>query len=276
VERQLGLMAGAGTLPARAAAEARRQGWRVLAFAFDEAPALDGEADTVIPSSITDVQAVLSELSARRVEAVVFAGKLAAQSMLDRADALDEAGHRIASGGFSDAALTQMALATLGAMGIEVLDQRRFLGPHLFSERSLAAGGLRSRVPTESEWGEVRAGFTLARAMASQGIGQTVVRARGVTVAVEAAEGTDETIRRGTRLAGPGAVVVKAVAPSHDFRFDVPAVGPATVEVMAAGRARVLAIERGNVLLAEPGEVIRIAADADIAVVGVGADAERG
>jgi DUF1009 family protein len=276
VERHLGLIAGAGMLPARAAAEARRQGWRVVAFTFDDAPALDGEADTVIPSSISEIQAVITELSARRVQAVLFAGKLAAQRLLDRADALDEAGHRIAAGGFSDSALTQMALATLGAMGIEVLDQRRFLGPHLFAERSLAACGLTSRTPTESEWEEVRAGFTLARAMASQGIGQTVVRARGVTVAVEAAEGTDDTIRRGTRLAGPGAVVVKAVASSHDFRFDVPAVGPATVEVMATGRARVLAIERGNVLLADPAEVVRIAAEADIAVVGVGADAERG
>ncbi|MET0852127.1 MAG: UDP-2,3-diacylglucosamine diphosphatase LpxI [Candidatus Rokuibacteriota bacterium] len=276
MERQLGLMAGAGTLPARAAAEARRQGWRVLAFAFDHAPTLDGEADTVIPSSLTDVQAVLSVLQERRVEAVLFAGKLAAQSILDRADALDEAGHRIAAGGLSDSALTQMVLATFGAMGIEVLDQRRFLGPHLFSERSLAARGLTSRPPTESEWEEVRAGVMLARTMASQGIGQTVVRARGVTVAVEAAEGTDDTIRRGTRLAGPGAVVVKAVAPAHDFRFDVPAVGPATLQVMAAGRARVLAVERGNVLLADPAEVVRIAGDADIAVVGVGADGERG
>ena len=200
----------------------------------------------MIPSSLTDVQAVLSVLQERRVEAVLFAGKFAAQSILDRADALDEAGHRIAAGGLSDSALTQMVLATLGAMGIEVLDQRRFLGPHLFSERSLAACGLTSRPPTESEWEEVRAGVMLARTMASQGVGQTVVRARGVTVAVEAAEGTDDTIRRGTRLAGPGAVVVKAVAPAHDFRFDVPAVGPATLQVMAAGRARVLAVERGQ------------------------------
>jgi DUF1009 family protein len=75
VERSLGLMAGAGTLPGRAAAEARRHGWRVVAFAFEDAPGLAEAADHVIPSAITDIQAVLAGLAAQRVEAAVFVGK---------------------------------------------------------------------------------------------------------------------------------------------------------------------------------------------------------
>ena len=58
---------------------------------------------------------------------------------------------------------------------------------------------------------------------------------------MEAAEGTDETIRRGAKLAGRGAVVIKAVAAEHDFRFDVPTVGPTTLEAMAEFGATVLA-----------------------------------
>jgi hypothetical protein len=90
-----------------------------------------------------------------------------------------------------------------------------------------------------------------------------------VTVALEAAEGTDETIRRGGRLAGPGAVVVKAVAASHDYRFDIPTVGAATLEAMREGGAAVLAVPAGRVLLLDRDEAVRLADQAGIAVVSV-------
>ena len=95
------------------------------------------------------------------------------------------------------------------------------------------------------------------------------MRSRGVTLAVEAAEGTDETIRRGAKLAGRGAVVVKAVAAGHDFRFDIPTVGPATLAAMAEGGATALAVDAGKVLLVEREEAVRIADRAGIAVVSV-------
>ncbi|HKW95061.1 MAG TPA: UDP-2,3-diacylglucosamine diphosphatase LpxI [Methylomirabilota bacterium] len=264
MERSLGLMAGAGTLPGRAAAEARRRGWRVAAFAFENAPGLAEAVDDFIPSSITDIQAVLAGLTAHRVEAAVFVGKFWKSSVFSHYDRGDEAGRGLARGGLSDAALAQMVVVTLAGMGIDVLDQREFLSPWL-----LPAGTLTARSPSAEEWEEIREGFRLAGRLAADGIGQTVVRARGVTVAVEAAEGTDETIRRGVRLAGPGAVVVKAVAPSHDFRFDVPGVGAATLEAMREGGAAALAVPAGCVLLLDREETVRLADRADIAVVSV-------
>ena len=270
MERRLALMAAAGTLPARAAAEARRQGWRVTAFAFDDAPALETECEAVVASRIGDIQAVLTELSRREVGAAVFVGKFWKESAL-RVEGADAAATRLSAGGLSDAALAEAVVATLGALGIEVLDPRRFLGPWLLSHRWLAEAAAVAPPPTDAEREEIAAGLGLARHLAGRGVGQTVVRARGVTVAVEAAEGTDETIRRGTRLAGPGAVVVKAVAPEHDYRFDVPAIGPATLEALAAGRARVLAVEAEKILLVDGDAVLALAGDAGIAVVGVGA-----
>jgi len=264
VERSLGLMAGAGALPGRAAAEARRRGWRVAAFAFENAPGLAEAVDDFIPSSITDIQAVLAGLTAHRVEATVFVGKFWKSSVFSQYDQGDEAGRGLARGGLSDAALGQMVVATLAGMGIDVLDQREFLSPWL-----LPAGTLTARSPNAEEWEEIREGFQLAGRLAADGIGQTVVRARGVTVAVEAAEGTDETIRRGVRLAGPGAVIVKAVAPSHDYRFDVPGVGAATLEAMREGGAVALAVPAGCVLLLDREEVVLLADQAGIAVVSV-------
>jgi DUF1009 family protein len=264
VERSLGLMAGAGTLPGHAAAEAKRRGWRVAAFAFEDAPGLAEAADIVIPSTITDIQAVLAGLSARRVEAAVFVGKFWKSSVFSQYERTDAAGRGLGRAGLSDAALAQMVVATLAGMGIEVLDQREFLSPWL-----LPAGLLTTRAPSPAEWEEIREGFRLAGRLAADGIGQTVVRARGVTVAVEAAEGTDETIRRGGRLAGPGAVVVKTVAASHDYRFDVPTVGAATLEAMREGGATALAVPAGRVLLLDREQVIRLADPAGIAVVSI-------
>ena len=265
-------MAGAGALPARAAAQARDAGWRVVAFAFDDAPELAAASDDFIRSRLTDIQSVLAELASRRVGAVLFVGKFWKQAVFANAGRTDEAGRRLGGTGLSDTALTAMVAATLDALGIEVLDQRLFLGPWLITEETFAGGALTGRQPSEAEWEEIRAGAGLARHLASYGIGQTVVRSRGVTVAVEAAEGTDETIRRGTRLAGPGAVVVKAVAPGHDYRFDVPTIGPATLEAMAEGGAAALGVERGKILLVDREEVARRAIAAGIAVVSFGGD----
>jgi DUF1009 family protein len=264
VERSLGLMAGAGILPGHAAQEARRRGWRVAAFAFEEAPGLAEGADVLIPSTITDIKAVLAGLAAQRVEAAVFVGKFWKSSAFSRYDQADAAGLGLARDGLSDAALGQMVVTTLASMGIEVLDQRDLLGPWL-----LAPGALSARAPSDPEWEEIREGFRLARRLAADGIGQTVVRARGVTVAVEAAEGTDETIRRGGRLAGPGAVVVKTVADSHDYRFDVPTIGAATLEAMREGGAAALAVPAGHVLLLDRERVVRLADEAGIAVVSI-------
>jgi hypothetical protein len=106
--------------------------------------------------------------------------------------------------------------------------------------------------------------------MADHGIGQTMVLRHGAVTAVEAVEGTTEAIRRGTALSGPGAVIVKAVGRRHDYRMDMPAVGPETIEAAAAGQAAVLAVEAGRVILVEREAALRTADEAGLALVGIG------
>jgi DUF1009 family protein len=260
-------MAGAGVLPGRAAAEAARQGWRVVAFSFEDAPALAEHCEAVIPSRIDSIQAVLEALTARRVSAALFVGKFWKHRVFaQRERRVDEAARRLGEDGLSDGALGEMVVATLKALGIEVLDQRAFLAPWMAT-----AGALTARAATDAESAEIHEGLALARTLADFGIGQTIVRSLGVTVAVEAIEGTDETIRRGTRLAGPGAVVVKAVAAAQDYRFDLPTVGPTTIDAMAEGGATALGIEGGKLLLVDREDLIRRADAAGIALVSVDA-----
>ena len=71
------------------------------------------------------------------------------------------------------------------------------------------------------------------------------------------------------RLSGPGAVVVKGVALSQDYRYDIPAIGPTTVDAMAEGGVTALAVEAGRVLLVDREDLVRRADAAGIAVVGI-------
>jgi UDP-2,3-diacylglucosamine hydrolase len=87
-------------------------------------------------------------------------------------------------------------------------------------------------------------------------------------VAVEAMEGTDETIARAGRLAGAGLAVVKVAKPNQDMRFDVPVVGVATIEAMRAVGATVLSIDAGKTLMVDGEPFIEAADRAGIAVVG--------
>ena len=267
MERSLGLMCGAGVLPARMADEARLQGWRVVAFTFAEAPGVAERAERVVASRVTEMGAVFTTLQEQRISAVLFSGRFSMPHVL-RADwtAADAASRAFEerAGSRIDARLGDAVITALGGLGVEVLDQRAFVGDWLE-----AAGCWSSRAPTEAEWRDVQRGLEVARMMAEARIGQTVVIRHGAVVAVEAVEGTTETVRRGAALGGPGTVVVKAVAADHDYRFDAPAIGPETLAAAAEGGVAVVALEAHRVLLFDRAETLRIADAAGIAVVGV-------
>ena len=268
MEQTLGLMCGAGVLPARMAEEARRRGWRVLAFAFDDASALAPHADRIVPARLDALGPVLATLQGEAVRSVLFAGRFSMGEIL-RTDAAhadgfsrglsERAGSRI------DAALAGTVITTLAGFGIEVLDPRPFFGDIL-----PPAGLVAARVPTDSERADIDRGLAVARSIADARIGQTVVVRHGAVTAVEAVEGTTEAIRRGLGHAGAGAVIVKAVAADHDYRFDVPAIGMETLEVAIAGRAAVLAIEAARVAVLDRAALVGAADAAGIAVLAVG------
>jgi DUF1009 family protein len=100
-------------------------------------------------------------------------------------------------------------------------------------------------------------------------VGQTVVVKDKAIVAVEALEGTDETIRRAGRLAGKGTVVVKMAKPSQDMRFDVPVIGPETIHTMRKAQAALLAIEADKTLVLDEDETLQLSNREGICLMGV-------
>jgi DUF1009 family protein len=147
--------------------------------------------------------------------------------------------------------------------GIELLDSTAFLGPLLAGE-----GPLTSRRPTDDEREDFEFAYRVADTIAGLDVGQTIVVKNKAVVAVEAMEGTDETVERAGRLAGAGVRVVKVAKPKQDMRFDVPVVGVATIQVMRAAGATALSIDAGRTLMIDGDRIISAADEAGIAIVG--------
>jgi UDP-2,3-diacylglucosamine hydrolase len=146
--------------------------------------------------------------------------------------------------------------------GIELVDSTKFLGSLLPAE-----GFLTRRAPDEAESADIAYGREIANKIAGLDLGQTVVVRDRACVAIEAMEGTDETIERAARITGhQRLVVVKVSKPHQDMRFDVPVIGTKTIDVMRRSHATALAIDAGRTLLFEREALIRAADASGIAI----------
>jgi DUF1009 family protein len=153
--------------------------------------------------------------------------------------------------------------------GIELVDSTKFLGDLL-----PAAGVLTQRAPDAAESADIAYGHSVARQIAALDLGQMVVVRDRACVAIEAMEGTDETIERAARIAGgQRLVVVKVSKPLQDMRFDVPVIGLKTIEVMCRSNASALAIDARKTLLFDREALIRAANEAGITIEAFGPDA---
>ena len=154
----------------------------------------------------------------------------------------------------------------------------RLLGAHEVAPEILIAKGPMGQFnPSDQDMSDIARGLAALRAMGPHDIGQAIVVAQNQIVAVEAAEGTDQMLarvadlRRTSRLRTPvgTGVLVKAPKPNQDRRFDLPSIGPRTIDgVVAAGLAGIAVIE-GGTIVAEPQIVIQNADRAKVFVTGL-------
>src|SRR6266540_3377968 len=263
----IGLIAGGGRFPLLFAESARRAGHRVVAVAHrnETDPSLAEKVDAITWVKLGQIGHILEALKTGGATATVMLGAITKRRFF--ADAmLDATGLRVIAkiAIRSDDNLLRAMARFLEEEGVPITDPTPFLADRLARE-----GVLGRHAPTAEELEDARYGLELARGIGRLDLGQTVVVKDRVALAVEALEGTDACIRRGGELAKNGAVVAKAVKPHQDRRFDLPAVGPDTIEVMREAKARVLAIEAGATLVMDRDEMVRRADKAKIAVVGI-------
>ncbi len=264
---KVGLIAGKGQFPLLFAQAAKRRGVAVMAVAHrgETDPRLEALVDRLNWVYVGQLGKIIRLLKAAGVHQAVMAGGISRGRLFSqfRPDLKALSLVRRVGGGRDDRLLRAVA-AELEAEGIAIAPSTLFL------DDLLATKGLLSRrPPTPEEVLDLEFGFQVAKEIGRLDLGQCVVVRRQVVVAVETVEGTDETIRRGGRLAGPGTVVVKVSKPDQDLRFDVPAVGRDTLAVMREVKAAVLAVEAGKTLIFDQDQMLKLANQAKIAVVGL-------
>lgn len=154
--------------------------------------------------------------------------------------------------------------AEMAAIGVELLPATTYMEEFLASAGLIAGPKLGRRETTDVEFG-----FRIAKETSRLDIGQTVVVKGGTVLAVEAFEGTNAAIARGGELGRKDAVMVKVSKPKQDFRFDIPVIGPLTLEAARQARVRVIGIEAGRTLLLERDKLLALAAEHRISVFGL-------
>jgi UDP-2,3-diacylglucosamine hydrolase len=263
-----GLIAGNGRFPFLVLEGARSQGIEMAVIALKEeaSPELENVAKRLHWVSLGELSKAIELMQREGVKRAVMAGQVKHSKIFSaiRPD------WKLAKLLFSLPKKNTDSL--IGAVakvfeeeGIKLVDSTIFLKPLLPD-----AGVLTKRAPNEQEAADIEYGLGVAREIAGMDIGQTVVISDRACVAVEAMEGTDETIERAARFAnGKPLVVVKVSKPGQDMRFDVPVVGLPTVERMKNGGATALAIDATRTLLFDRSKLIELADAAGIAIVAV-------
>ena len=268
-----GLIAGNGRFPFLVLEAARSQGieMAVIALREEASPELESIAKRLHWVSLGELSRTLDLLHQEGVTRAVMAGQVKHTKIFSsiRPD------WKLAKLIFSlprqntDSLIGAVA-RVLEDEGIQLVDSTIFLKPLLPD-----AGVLTRRAPDSRESADIAYGREIARHVAGLDLGQTVVISDRACVAVEAMEGTDETIDRAARLtAGKPLVVVKVAKPRQDMRFDVPVVGLRTVEIMRRSHATALAIDACRTLLFDRARLVEAADEAGIAIEAFAPDAQ--
>lgn len=264
---RLGLIAGNGRFPIIFADNARKLGYHVSAVAHEGEtdPELANHVDRIHWIKIGQLNKLINAFKDDQVHQAVMLGGIKKTHVFTtvRPDFRTLAlATRLAL--WKDDDILRELAKELEKEGITICESTFGLEGILAEE-----GALTTRKPSEKEWEDIRYGWEVAHDIGRLDIGQCVVVKDRVVVAVEAVEGTDEAIKRGGQLAKDGAVVVKRCKPQQDLRFDLPAVGPRTIDIMASVNASVLAVEAGRTILLDRDLMLEKAKAARIAVVGL-------
>ncbi len=278
----LGLIAGEGELPRLVARNARRAGRRVVVVALRGCadPALRELASGFCWRGIVQLGRWIRALRRAGCREVVMVGRVRKGEMFAGPRWLqwlrylpDLTSIRVWYFRTRDKRNDTLLRAVADEMerrGLTLVDSTRYIPEALAQAGLLTSAGVR---PLEDAPGQVLAdadfGWPLVKQIAGMDIGQSIAVKEREVIAVEAIEGTDRLIERAGRLCPQGGwTLVKVAKPDQDMRFDVPTVGPHTIEELSAAGARGLVVEAGKTILLERERMLRLAERRRIAVIG--------
>jgi DUF1009 family protein len=267
---KIGLIAGRGAFPMHFAMAAASDGHPVMALAIEgfASPDLEQHVDEIHWLGVGQLDTLVSLCHQSRVQHLAMVGQIDHGAVFNPSKIEPRAFKLLAKLNDRRAqSIASVLIEELKSENISVLDSSHFLKDFLPEPGLLTP----NRPITTREQNDIDFGLPLARSIAGLDIGLCVVVKDGTVVAVEALEGTDETILRAGRLAGPASVVVKVSRPSQDFRFDLPVVGLQTVRSLVEAGASAMAISAGETLFFDRQRAVQLAEESDIGIIAIAA-----
>ena len=267
LENKQGLIAGDGTLPVKMAQYAKENGFEVIciSLANDNLRQLKKYCSKVYSCHPGEVNRIEKILKDEEIKQATFLGKVHKRVLLQlhkfdkRAIELLQEAQRL-----NDDQVMLLIVKEFEKAGITVLDQTIFI-----KNLMIPSGVLGKIKPTQAQMEDVNYGFWLAKEMGKIDVGQSVVIKDKMIMAVEAIEGTDMCIKRGSKLAKKNAVIVKVSKPSQDKRFDIPAIGLRTLKTMKKCKADLIAVEANETIIVDQEKVIQFADENNIVSMAV-------
>lgn len=267
LEQKQGLIAGDGLLPVKMAQHAKENGMEVIAISlsadnYNDLKKYCSKVYSCAPGEASKAEKILQD---EGIKQLTFLGKVHKGLLLKRpkfdfrAVGILKDAMRL-----NDDKVMILIVEELAKIGVTVLDQTIFI-----KNLMIPAGVLGSCQPQQSQIDDVNYGYWLAKEMGKLDIGQSVVIKNKMVMAVEAIEGTDRCIIRGSQIAKRDAVVVKVAKPAQDKRFDIPTIGLRTLQVMKKHKAKLIAVEAGETIIVDQEEVVKFANKHNITIMAV-------
>lgn len=266
----LGIIAGNRSLPVLFAKQARALGVKKLvavAFEGETDPSLAPLVDEVVWVKVGQLSKMIAAFTDRGIKQCVMVGQIAPKHLYDLRPDMRAIGVLLRLKEKNAHTIFAAIGDELKKDGVELVEATPWLQQVMPGKDFLLGPKLSAEQRADVEFG-----FRLAKEISRLEIGQTVVVKNGTVLAVEGLEGTDKCLARGGELAGKdrGAVAVKVAKTGHDMRFDIPCVGPQTIETCAAAGVAVLALEAGKTLLLDADDVNQLAGKRKITLTTVG------
>lgn len=267
--QHLGLIAGNRSLPLVFAAQARAMGVkRLVAVGFqgETDPALAGLVEELVWVKVGQLSKMIRAFTDRDIHHCVMAGQVAPRNLYEVRPDLRAMGVLLRLKQKNAHTIFGAIAEELKKDGVELVAGTPWLKPLM-----KGAGFAMGPVVSKERQTDIAFGFRIAKEISRLEIGQTVVVKDGTVLAVEGFEGTDKCLVRGGELAGPegGAVAVKVAKENHDLRFDIPCMGPQTLETCVAAGIAALAFEAGRSLLLEEERCAQLAKQNKLSVITV-------
>ncbi len=264
MRQRIGLIAGSGQFPIIFSEKARLKGYDIYAAAYikEADPDIKNHVDIIEWLHLGQLNKLIRFFKVHGItEAVMMGGIQKTRIFKDIKPDFKAISMMIGMKHSHDDAVLRKFANVLEKEGIRILEST-FLLPELLAPE----GCWTRKKPSRSQREDMVLGWRIAKEIGRLDIGQCVVVGGGSVLAVEAIDGTDSTIRRGASL-GKDAVVVKVCKPNQDFRFDIPATGAQTIEVMIESGAGALLLEAGKAVVFDREKMISLADEKGITIV---------